>query len=110
MKIADDEAVETEKDNMDLVIFSGEEHGMNGDIVHVTCDNSRHPPFIDHRSDYHYYVTDGSGAFTIDGETCSVEAGDVVVVEAGTEFWYEGDMEMVLFTHPTFDPDEVEYR
>lgn len=86
-------AIEKDKDNMQIEVFPGEVHDMDGDIVHVTCDNAQHPPFIDHRCDYHYYVTKGSGTFTIDDKTYAVEEGDVIVATSGSTFWYEGNME-----------------
>src|SRR3569623_1824845 len=41
-----------------------------------------------------YFVVRGTGAFTLNGTSTEARAGDLDVVEPGSEYEYEGDMEL----------------
>jgi len=44
-----------------------------------------------------YFVIDGSGTFVVDGETQEAEKGDLLVIEAGSVYQYEGSMQLFEF-------------
>lgn len=47
-----------------------------------------------------YYVLEGTGAFTIDGQRYEVAAGLLVEVPPGVEYSYSGSMKILLVSHP----------
>ena len=44
-----------------------------------------------------YFVIDGSGTFIVDGETQEAEKGDLLIIEAGSVYQYEGSMQLFEF-------------
>jgi RimJ/RimL family protein N-acetyltransferase/mannose-6-phosphate isomerase-like protein (cupin superfamily) len=44
-----------------------------------------------------YFVIDGSGTFVVDGEVQEAEKGDLLVIEAGSVYQYEGSMQLFEF-------------
>ena len=41
-----------------------------------------------------YFVIKGSGTFTLNGTSQEVKAGDLYIVEPGSQYEYEGEMEL----------------
>jgi hypothetical protein len=58
-----------------------------------------------------YYVVGGDGTFYLDGEPEEVEQKDLVVAPPETKIYYLGEMELILFCTPPYDPsNEVHVR
>ena len=61
-----------------------------------------------------YLVLEGSGTFTLNGESSEVKQGDLFVIPDGGEYEYEGEMKLFEFNVPgttsensiTLDPKE----
>lgn len=51
-----------------------------------------------------YYVIEGAGTFTIDGQTYHVVPGLIVEVPPGIEYSYSGSMRILLVSHPRWFP------
>jgi hypothetical protein len=53
------------------------------------------------------YVTGGSGIFMPkDGDTVEVGEGDVISIEAGNKYAWDGTMSLVVSCNPSFHPDQ----
>jgi mannose-6-phosphate isomerase-like protein (cupin superfamily) len=48
-----------------------------------------------------YYVVSGSGCFTVETEACEVIAGDLITIQPGEVYSYQGKMELVEFNVDT---------
>ena len=42
-----------------------------------------------------YFVLEGSGSFTLDGQRQTVEKGQLIVIELGGKYQYEGEMSLL---------------
>lgn len=60
-------------------------------------------------SDTLYYVLQGEGVFTIEGEEMGVAQGDLVLVPKGSVYFDKGAMTLLAVAHPRFSADDVEY-
>ena len=52
------------------------------------------------------YVIHGSGKLEIEGKKISLETGDVVLIEPGEKFFWEGNMTLFLPCTPAWYPDQ----
>ena len=49
-----------------------------------------------------YYVIDGEGKFSINGEIYSVKKEDIIAIPPNTEFVFAGKMRLLLIMNPAF--------
>jgi mannose-6-phosphate isomerase-like protein (cupin superfamily) len=52
------------------------------------------------------YVMAGSGKVTVDGNAIAVNQGDLVFVNPGEKFFWEGDMELFMPCTPAWSPEQ----
>ena len=60
------------------------------------------------KSDTYYFILDGEGTFTIDGNTFAVKKGDLALVPKGSAYFDSGNLTMLAICNPRFDADSVE--
>lgn len=48
------------------------------------------------------YVSEGEGLVEVEGKTYPLTAGDVVLIEAGEKFYWDGQMALFISCHPAF--------
>lgn len=48
------------------------------------------------------YIQSGTGKVTVDGVEHTLNEGDVVLIEAGEKFFWEGNMDLHIACHPAF--------
>lgn len=53
-----------------------------------------------------YYVIDGNGKFSINGEIFEVHKEDLIVIPPNTEFVFVGKMRLLLIMNPAFRPQD----
>ena len=75
----------------------------SGDVAILTVRGA-HGGVFDRVSDRFYVVTEGSGTFVVSGRDYSVAVDDVVVIPANTPYDFSGEMKVVVFCSPPFDP------
>ena len=72
------------------IFISDEDNiGLNAFEVHV---HGKHPLKIIEGKTRIYRVESGTGTFTLDGETHTVQIGDVYIISNGSTYEYEGNM------------------
>ncbi len=52
------------------------------------------------------YIQEGAGKVDVNGEQHSLTAGDLVLIEAGEKFYWEGHMTLFISCHPAFTIDQ----
>lgn len=57
-------------------------------------------------SDRFYFVISGVGTFTVGDKTFDVATGDLIVIPKETPYDFEGQMDLLLFCSPAFDPSK----
>lgn len=73
----------------------------------------RHPAgekeqFIEHDLHVLFYITDGNGIITVEGEPYGLVKGDVLTVQPGKRYFVEGDLSYVVATSPAYYSDQNE--
>jgi mannose-6-phosphate isomerase-like protein (cupin superfamily) len=89
----------------------------NAPLTRHSLAEIRHPPGTASQEHYHteaeevYYVAEGRGGVRVDGETCAIAPGDVVVIVPGQQHkvWQEGESDLVLLVTcvPAYSVEEV---
>ncbi|MBP9817605.1 hypothetical protein KBC75_02485 [Candidatus Shapirobacteria bacterium] len=74
----------------------------------IETENGHETKIIEHKCDFIYYILEGSGIFEIDGQNENFVPGDLVVVPAGSIFFYKGKCKMLLVTTPAFYIEQEE--
>lgn len=52
------------------------------------------------------YIHEGNGSVEVDGENYPLKAGDVVLIEAGEKFYWDGNMTLFISCHPAFTVEQ----
>jgi mannose-6-phosphate isomerase-like protein (cupin superfamily) len=52
------------------------------------------------------YVNEGSGKVVVDGKEHLFNAGDVILLEAGEVFYWEGNMTLFISCRPAWTPEQ----
>lgn len=52
------------------------------------------------------YVFEGQGKVVINGSEYSINAGDVILIEAGEKYYWEGQMRLFLSCRPAWKADQ----
>lgn len=52
------------------------------------------------------YVHEGNGNIEINGEKYILKAGDLVLIEAGEKFYWDGNMTLFISCHPAFTVEQ----
>ena len=76
----------------------------SGDVAILTVRGA-HGGVLDRVSDRFYVVIEGTGRFSIAGTEFPVEVDDVVVIPPNTAYDFSGEMKVVIFCSPPFNPE-----
>lgn len=52
------------------------------------------------------YINDGNGKVVVDGKEHLINAGDVVLIEAGEKFYWEGNMSLSISCSPAWTKEQ----
>lgn len=52
------------------------------------------------------YVFDGEGKIVVDEEEHRLSAGDVILIEAGEKYYWEGHMKLFISCRPAWHPEQ----
>lgn len=52
------------------------------------------------------YVCEGDGKIVIEGQTYPLSAGDVVMIDAGEKYYWEGQMKLVMSCRPIWQKEQ----
>jgi mannose-6-phosphate isomerase-like protein (cupin superfamily) len=55
------------------------------------------------------YVQQGTGKVIVNGIDYKLNMGDIVLIEAGEKFYWEGDMTLNIACHPAFSIDQHQH-
>jgi mannose-6-phosphate isomerase-like protein (cupin superfamily) len=77
-------------------------------VCQIETEGGHETAILEHECDFIYYILDGNGNFSIDGQNENCSKGDLVVIPADSKFRYVGKLKMLLITTPAFYPEQEE--
>lgn len=87
------------------------EHALNHEMLDVAIATitGRYPDerrIVNQQCDELAYLFEGKGKIVINHEEHKLSAGDVVLIEAGEKYFWEGNMKLFLSCRPAWNTDQ----
>ena len=77
-----------EKHGVRMRIYTTKENSRNAAVLYQETEIGHAEEFVHEKSDFLYYILEGSGTWVVEDREFEVRAGYVVVVPAGKRFWF----------------------
>ncbi|RXA20454.1 cupin domain-containing protein [Methanosarcina sp. MSH10X1] len=100
-----EDAAIIEKHGVKMRIYTTKAESRNAAVLYQETQKGHTEEFLHEKSDFIYYILEGSGVWTIDDREYEARAGDVVVVPAGKRFWFRGNLKQICITAPAWEED-----
>jgi mannose-6-phosphate isomerase-like protein (cupin superfamily) len=84
-------------------IYTTKNDSSNAAVLYQETDTGHAEEFVHEKSDFLYYVLEGSGTWVVEDREFEAGAGDVVVVPAGKRFWFRGNLKQICITAPAWE-------
>ena len=105
MVIKKQDAFRTNKQGVDIWIYSGKEQCSEAAIVYQETIEGHFEEFYHGKSTFLFYIIEGNGKWFIDKKEFEVETGDVVIVPKNTKFYYTGRLKQICVTAPAWEEE-----
>lgn len=92
-----------EKHGVRMRICTTNKDSPNAAILYQETETGHAEEFVHEKSDFLYYIIEGSGIWVVEDREFEISAGDVVVVPAGKRFWFRGNLKQVCITAPSWE-------
>ncbi len=92
-----------EKHGVRMRIYTTGSDCKNAAVLYQETETGHAEEFLHEKSNFIYYILEGSGTWIIDDKEYEVQAEDVVVVPAGKRFWFRGNLKQVCVTSPAWE-------
>ena len=109
MIIKKNQAVEFEKQGVKMRVYNSREQCPEAAVVYQETEKGHFEEFYHSRSNFIFYIIEGSGTWFIEDKPNPVEAGDVVIIPPGQRFYYKGSLKQVCITAPAWE-EEFEHH
>lgn len=92
-----------DKHGVKMKIYTSRTDSKNAALVYQETDKGHSEEFLHEKSDFIYYILEGSGIWVIEDKEYEVKAGDVLIVPAGNRFWFRGNLKQICITAPAWE-------
>jgi mannose-6-phosphate isomerase-like protein (cupin superfamily) len=92
-----------EKYGVRMRVYTTKADFRNAAVLYQETEKGHAEEFMHERSDFIYYVLEGSGTWIVEDREFEVRTGDVVVVPAGKRFWFRGYLKQICVTAPAWE-------
>ncbi len=97
------DAAVIEKHGVKMQIYTTKAESRNAAVLYQETEKGHTEEFLHERSDFIYYILEGSGVWIVEDREFEAQAGDVVIVPAGKRFWFRGNLKQVCVTAPAWE-------
>ncbi len=104
-----DKSIEFEKQGVKMKIYNSKEQCPEASIVYQETEKGHCEEFYHSKSNFIFYIIEGSGTWFIEDKPYNVEVGDVVIVPPNNKFYYKGKLKQICITAPAWE-QEYEYH
>jgi mannose-6-phosphate isomerase-like protein (cupin superfamily) len=101
--------IEFEKQGVKMRVYNTKDHCPEASIVYQETLTGHNEEFFHSKSNFIFYIIEGSGTWFIEDEPYIVETGDVVIIPPNHRFYYKGNLKQICITSPAWE-EEYEYH
>ena len=98
-------AIEIEKQGVKMRIYNNKEQCADASVVYQETQKGHFEEFYHSKSNFIYYIIEGSGTWFIEDKPYVAEAGDVVIIPPNKRFYYKGCLKQICITSPSWEPE-----
>jgi mannose-6-phosphate isomerase-like protein (cupin superfamily) len=99
------QSIEFEKQGVRMRIYNTKDQCSQASIVYQETETGHHEEFYHSKSNFIFYIIEGSGTWFIEDQPYQVEAGDVLIIPPNNRFYYQGSLKQVCITSPAWEQD-----
>jgi mannose-6-phosphate isomerase-like protein (cupin superfamily) len=99
-----DNAITFEKQGVTMRVYNNKEQCPDASVVYQETLKGHSEEFYHTKSNFIYYIIEGSGTWFIEDKPYNAQAGDVVIVPPNKRFYYTGNLKHVCITSPAWEP------
>jgi mannose-6-phosphate isomerase-like protein (cupin superfamily) len=98
-------ATEFEKQGVKMRVYNTKEDCPDASVVYQETEKGHLEEFYHSKSNFIFYIIEGSGTWVIEDIFYEVCAGDVVIVPPNKKFYYKGCLKQICITSPSWEPE-----
>jgi len=92
-----------EKRGVKMRIYTTKSDCSNAAVLYQETETGHAEEFMHEKSNFIYYILEGSGTWVVEDNEHKVKAGDVIIVPAGKRFWFRGNLKQICITAPAWE-------
>lgn len=92
-----------DKHGVRMKIYTSRTDLKNAALLYQETEKGHSEEFLHEKSDFLYYIIEGSGTWVIKDKEFEVKTGDVIIVPAGKRFWFRGNLKQICITAPAWE-------
>ncbi len=100
-----EEAFQTEKHGVKMLIYNGKKDCEEAAVVYQETDTGHGEEFFHEKSAFLFYIIEGSGTWYIEDVAYPVKEGNLVIVPKMKRFFYRGGLQQVCITAPAWEEE-----
>jgi mannose-6-phosphate isomerase-like protein (cupin superfamily) len=97
--------IEFEKQGVKMRVYNTKEQCPEASVVYQETQKGHSEEFYHSKSNFIFYIIEGTGTWFIEGEPNKVKTGDVVIVPPNKRFYYKGKLKQICITAPSWEPE-----
>jgi mannose-6-phosphate isomerase-like protein (cupin superfamily) len=105
MIIKKDQAIEFEKQGVKMRVYNTKDQCPEASIVYQETKKGHQEEFYHSKSNFIFYIIEGSGTWFIESKPYDVAAGDVLIIPPNNSFYYQGNLRQVCITVPSWEQE-----
>ncbi len=109
MIIKKSQAIELEKHGVRMRIYNNKPQCPEAAIVYQETSKGHSEEFYHSKSNFIFYIIEGSGTWFIENKPYVVEAGDIIIIPPNNRFYYKGVLKQICITAPAWE-EEYEHH
>ena len=98
-----------EKHGVKMRVYNSKEQCPDAAVVYQETQTGHLEEFYHSKSNFIFYIIEGSGIWFIEDIPYDVNAGDVVIIPPNKRFYYMGTLKQVCITSPAWE-EEFEHH
>lgn len=103
MIIKKEDAITFEKQGVKMSVYNSKEQCPDASIVYQETEIGHQEEFFHSKSNFIFYIIEGSGTWFIEDKPFEVSTGDVIIIPPNQRFYYKGVLKQICITAPSWE-------